>query len=107
MSDSRVLDIRAVDLVKAQVLENDIPVFVISFHTQEMHCFRDPKTGEVKLGADDRVASCGYVAVLTRLEDELDNPETGGWKIIDVCRLSDAFLALNCRITFVCPDGQT
>lgn len=84
VSDSRVLDIRGVDLVKAQVLENDIPVFVIAFHTQEILCYRNPKDGKVVMGADDRVKNCGYVCVLTRVEEELDNEETGGWKIIDV-----------------------
>lgn len=71
-------------LVKAQIMENDIPVFVIAFHTQEMHAFRDPKTGSVVVGADDRIKQCSYVVVMTRLEEELDNEETGGWKIIDV-----------------------
>jgi import inner membrane translocase subunit TIM44 len=86
ISESRVLDIRNVDMVKAQVLENEVPVFVVSFHSQEVHCFRDPKTGAIVSGADDRVKSVAYVAVLTRLEEELDNAETGGWKIIDIAR---------------------
>ena len=70
------------------MLENEVPVFVIAFHTQEMHAFRDPKTGSVVVGADDRIKQCSYVVVMTRLEEELDNEETGGWKIIDVCLLS-------------------
>lgn len=75
---------RLVQLVKAQILENDIPVFVIAFHTQELHAFRDPKSGEVVVGAEDRIRQCSYVVVMTRIEEQLDNEETGGWKIIDV-----------------------
>lgn len=82
--DSRVLDIRGVDLVRAQILENEVPVFVVAFHTQEILCYRNPKNGQVVMGADDRVKNCGYVVIITRLEAELDNEETGGWKIIDV-----------------------
>lgn len=49
-----------------------------------MHVFRDPKTGEVAAGAEDKIRQCNYVVVLTRVEEELDNEETGGYKIIDV-----------------------
>lgn len=33
----------------------EIPVFVISFRTQEIHVYRDVKTGEVKAGVEDRI----------------------------------------------------
>ena len=33
----------------------EIPVFVISFRTQETHVYRDTKTGEVKAGVEDRI----------------------------------------------------
>jgi import inner membrane translocase subunit TIM44 len=74
-------------------LENDVNVFVVSFRTQEIINFRDPKTGEVVVGDENRIEQCGYVAVMTRLEEELDNEVTGGWKIIDMGRRSQvAFL---------------
>lgn len=76
-----------------KVLENEVNVFVISFRTQEIITFRDPKTGEVAAGDENRIEQCGYVAVMTRLEEELENEETGGWKIIDMGRRSQtAFL---------------
>ncbi len=59
-------------------------MFVITFATQEMLLFRNPKTGEIVVGAEDRVEQCHYAAVITRLEEELDNELTGGWKIIEV-----------------------
>jgi hypothetical protein len=78
-----------------KILENDIPVFVISFATQEVLLFRNAKTGEIMVGADNKVEQCTYVAVVTRVMEELDNELTGGWKVIEVCyfaRLLIAFL---------------
>lgn len=61
-------------------------MFVVSFQTQEVLVFRSAKTGEVVVGNPDRVEQCSYGAVMTRLEDELDNELTGGWKVIEVSR---------------------
>ena len=59
-------------------------MFVITFATQEMLLFRNAKTGEIVVGSEDRVEQCHYAAVITRVEEELDNELTGGWKIIEV-----------------------
>ena len=64
-------------------------MFVITFATQEMLIFRNAKTGEIVVGAEDRVEQCHYAAVVTRLEEELDNELTGGWKIVEVCDISN------------------
>ena len=69
------------------MLEDDIPVLCVTFSTQEVLLFRDAKTGEVTVGAEDKVEQCGYGAIITRVESELDNETTGGWKVIEV-RLS-------------------
>jgi Tim44-like domain len=54
--DGDVLDIRAVDVVSARLLPQiDIPVFVVTFRTQEVHVYRDIKTAEVKAGVEDRI----------------------------------------------------
>merc|ERR1711939_1186856 len=90
ISDSRVLDIRGVDIQAVKVLENDVNVFIVSFRTQEIINFRDPKTGEIVVGDENKIEQCGYVAVMTRIEEELDNEETGGWKVIDMGRRSQA-----------------
>lgn len=87
VSDSKVLDIRQVDIASAKLLENngeDIPVFVITFATQEVLLFRSAKTGEVVVGAEDKVEQCTYAAVLTRVEEELSDELTGGWKVVEV-----------------------
>ncbi|KAI0793942.1 mitochondria import inner membrane translocase TIM44 subunit [Fomes fomentarius] len=88
ISDSKVLDIRQVDVSTGKVLENNIPVFVITFATQEVLLFRNVKTGEIAVGAEDRVEQCHYAAVITRVEEELDNELTGGWKIVEMGRRS-------------------
>ena len=63
-------------------------MFVITFATQEMLIFRNAKTGEITVGAEDKVEQCHYAAVVTRVEEELDNELTGGWKIVEVRTLS-------------------
>ncbi|KAI0923887.1 hypothetical protein AcW1_006715 [Taiwanofungus camphoratus] len=88
ISDSKVLDIRQVDVSAVKLLENDIPVFVITFATQELLLFRNIKTGEIVVGAEDKVEQCHYAAVITRVEEELDNELTGGWKIVEMARRS-------------------
>ena len=54
--DGQILDIRAVDVVSAKVLsQSDVPVFIVSFRTQEIHVYRDIKTDEIKAGVEDRI----------------------------------------------------
>ncbi|KAK0501370.1 import inner membrane translocase subunit tim44 [Armillaria luteobubalina] len=79
ISDSKVLDIRQVDVSAGKILENNIPIFVIQFSTQEVLLFRNVKTKEVVVGAEDRVEQCTYIAAITRLEDELTNELT--WRM--------------------------
>jgi hypothetical protein len=67
-----------------KVLDNNVPVFVITFSTQEVLLFRNAKTREIVVGAENKVEQCAYVAAITRVEEELDNELTGGWKVIEV-----------------------
>lgn len=82
--DSKVLDIRQVDVSTGRFLEDNTPVYVITFTTQEVLLFRNRKTRDVVVGAEDRVEQCSYAAVITRVEEELENELTGGWKVIEV-----------------------
>ena len=84
ISDSKVIDIRHVDVNMGKILEDELPVFYVTFATQEIVVFKDAKTGEVVSGREDKVEQCTYAAVLTRLEGELDNELTGGWKVVEV-----------------------
>ncbi|KAL0955340.1 hypothetical protein HGRIS_004223 [Hohenbuehelia grisea] len=88
ISDSKVLDIRQVDISEAKILENNLPVFLITFSTQEVLLFRNVKSREVIVGAEDKVEQCMYVAAVTRVEEELTNELTGGWKVIEMARRS-------------------
>ncbi|KAK7025023.1 mitochondrial import inner membrane translocase subunit TIM44 [Favolaschia claudopus] len=88
ISDSKVLDIRQVDVSAGKILDNEVPVFVIQFATQEVLLFRNAKTREIVVGAEDRVEQCTYFAAVTRVEEELDNELTGGWKVIEMARRS-------------------
>jgi mitochondrial import inner membrane translocase subunit TIM44 len=85
--DGQVLDIRGVDIARASIYSQlEIPVFVVGFKAQEIHVYRDSKTGEIKAGVQDRIQQVTYVMVLTRVAEEVFNPETGGWKVIDFAR---------------------
>lgn len=57
---------------------------MVTFATQEMLLFRNAKSGEVVVGAEDKVEQCTYAAAITRIPEELDNELTGGWKIVEV-----------------------
>ena len=86
-----------------KLLENNVPVFIISFNTQEVLLFRNAKTNEITVGSESKVEQCSYVAAITRVEEELDNELTGGWKVIDVS--VSLFLCYN-PDPKTCPDGK-
>lgn len=75
--------------MSAKILENDVHVYVVSWRTQEVLAYRDLKTNEITVGDENKIQQVGYVAVLTRVAEELDNEETGGWKVIDVSPMSE------------------
>ncbi|CAK9783382.1 putative peripheral mitochondrial membrane protein [Cutaneotrichosporon oleaginosum] len=86
VSDSRVLDIKHVDIAQGKLLDNDVPVFVVSFASQEILLFRSAKTGEAVVGDENAVEACRYAMVLTRVPSEVDNELTGGWKVVEMAR---------------------
>ncbi|KAG9006115.1 protein translocase subunit [Tulasnella sp. JGI-2019a] len=88
ISESRVLDIKHVEIATGKMLEDEVPVLTVTFATQEVLMFRNAKTAEIAVGAVDKVEQCFYGAVITRVESELDNPTTGGWKVIEMVRRS-------------------
>ncbi|KAG8924415.1 protein translocase subunit [Tulasnella sp. 419] len=88
ISSSRILDIKHVEITAGKMLENEIPVLTVTFATQEVLVFRNAKTGEIEVGAEDKVEQCFYGAVVTRVEAELGNETTGGWKVVEMVRRS-------------------
>ena len=83
--DGRILDIRHVDIMTARMLEpGDIPVFVITCRTQEVHVYRQIKTGELAAGMEDKVQLVTYGIGVTRTAEDVNNPETRGWRLIEL-----------------------
>lgn len=86
-SDSRILDIRGVDVVTCKILlPNDTPVIVVSCRAQEIHLFRDAKTGEIKAGTEDHIQMSTYAMVFTRVPENMDDETTEGWTAVEFVR---------------------
>lgn len=84
-SDGRILDIRHVDISHARMLEpGDIPVFVVTCRTQEVHVYRNAKSNELAAGMEDRVQLVTYAIGVTRIPEDVNNPETRGWRMIEL-----------------------
>ena len=62
----------------------DIPVFVIMCRTQEVHVYKNKKTGILAAGMEDKVQQVTYAIGVTRIPEDVNNPETRGWKFIEL-----------------------
>lgn len=83
--DGRILDIRHVDILSARMLEpGEIPVFIITCRTQEVHVYRQIKTGQLAAGMEDKVQLVTYAIGVTRTPEDVNNPETRGWRLIEL-----------------------
>jgi mitochondrial import inner membrane translocase subunit TIM44 len=83
--DGRILDIRHVDILSARILEpGEIPVFIITCRTQEVHVYRQIKTGQLAAGMEDKVQLVTYAIGVTRTPEDVNNPETRGWRLIEL-----------------------
>ncbi|CAG8434547.1 5351_t:CDS:2 [Diversispora eburnea] len=71
---------------RAKVLDNDVPVLVLSFHAQEVVVFRDKITKEIIYGREDQIDQATYACVITKQEDMLTDPLTNGWRVIDMAK---------------------
>lgn len=84
-SDGRILDIRHVDILSARLLEpGEVPVFIITCRTQEVHVYRNKKSGDLAAGMEDKVQLVTYAIGVTRLPEDVNNPETRGWRLIEL-----------------------
>lgn len=84
-SDGKILDIRGVDILSARMLDpGEIPVFVLMCRTQEVHVYRNAKSGELAAGMEDKVQQVTYAIGVTRIPEEVSNPETRGWRFIEM-----------------------
>ena len=85
VSACKLLDLNRVE-VKKLTFDNEIPLAVLSFATQEILLFKDIKTGEIKLGDENHIDKAFYAVVLTKTalidsKAEID-PLTNGWKVV-------------------------
>ncbi|KAI9890197.1 MAG: protein translocase subunit [Vezdaea aestivalis] len=84
-SDGRVLDIRNVEILSARLLEpGEVPVFIITCRTQEVHVYRQSKTNQLAAGMEDKVQQVTYAIGVTRIPEDVNNPETRGWRLIEL-----------------------
>ncbi|KAL8718947.1 MAG: hypothetical protein Q9225_003976 [Loekoesia sp. 1 TL-2023] len=84
-SDGRILDIRHVDILSARMLDpGEVPVFIITCRTQEVHVYRNAKTNELAAGMEDKVQLVTYAIGVTRVADDVNNPDTRGWRLIEL-----------------------
>lgn len=84
-SDGRILDIRNVDILAARMLEpGEVPVFIVTARTQEVHVYRDRKTGNLAAGMEDRVQLVTYAIGVTRVPEDVRNRDTRGWRLIEL-----------------------
>ncbi|KAG5942436.1 hypothetical protein E4U59_001113 [Claviceps monticola] len=84
-SDGRILDIRNVDIIRSKLLDpGEIPIFIITCRTQEVHVYRNAKTNELAAGMEDRVQLVTYAIGITRVPEDVQNPETRGWRLIEM-----------------------
>ncbi|KAJ5098985.1 Mitochondrial import inner membrane translocase subunit tim44 [Penicillium argentinense] len=84
-SDGRILDVRGVDISHARLLDpGEIPVFVVTCRAQEIHVYKNVKTGKLAAGMEDKVQLVTYAIGMTRIPEEVNNPETRGWRLIEL-----------------------
>jgi import inner membrane translocase subunit TIM44 len=84
-SDGRILDIRNVEVLSARILDpGDIPVFIVTCRTQEVHVYRNAKTNELAAGMEDKVQQVTYAIGVTRVAEDVNNAETRGWRLIEL-----------------------
>jgi import inner membrane translocase subunit TIM44 len=86
-SDGRILDIRNVEVMNSKILDpGDVPVFIVSCRTQEVHVYRNAKSGELAAGMEDKVQQVTYAIGMTRIAEDVNNPETRGWRMIELMK---------------------
>ncbi|CAH6720723.1 mitochondrial import inner membrane translocase subunit Tim44p [[Candida] jaroonii] len=86
-SDSKILDIRGVEIVTCKLLQpSNVPVVVVSCRAQEIHLYRNVKSGKVAAGTEDNIQLSTYAMVFTRNPEEFANEVTDGWKVLEFAR---------------------
>jgi import inner membrane translocase subunit TIM44 len=86
-SDGRIFDIRNVEILSARILDpGDIPVFIVTCRTQEVHVYRNANMNDQAAGMEDNVQLVNYAIGITRVAEDVNNPETKGWRLIELMK---------------------
>lgn len=78
------------ELTASKILENDLPILLLDFNTQEVLIFKNRK-GEIVLGSEDHIEHARYRIVFTK--DQCSdptlpiNPKTNGWRAIEAIKV--------------------
>ena len=80
ITESKILDLRNVDLAMARMVDGR-PVLVVTFLTYQTNIARD-QNGVIVEGKENAANRVGYVVALYREADR--HPVTGGWKVIEI-----------------------
>ncbi|KAH6563645.1 hypothetical protein BASA50_010344 [Batrachochytrium salamandrivorans] len=82
ISDSKLLDIRGVDVRQLTLLNDEIPIILVGFTTQEILLFRNRKR-ELVVGSEDAISTASYAVAFTKAQlvdpEAVHNPVTNGW----------------------------
>lgn len=78
--DSKILDIRNVELLLAKIMDGN-PVLIMSFMAQQLNCVRD-STGAIKEGGEDKIERVFYVFAMRRNQNELD--PLLAWEVMEI-----------------------
>jgi len=85
----KLIELRNLELNTAKFLENDTPVLILSFNTQEILAFSD-KDGKIVVGKEDNIQHCIYAVVFSKSQfvdpKRKIDPRTEGWIIIDLAK---------------------
>jgi import inner membrane translocase subunit TIM44 len=49
-----------------------------------VHVYRNAKSGKLASGMDDKVQQVTYAIGVTRIPEDVNNPETRGWRLIEL-----------------------
>lgn len=67
--DPRILELDRIEFADARLLNENDPVLLVSFVTQQINCIRD-RSGKIIEGAEDDIRSIFYIFALARNESE-------------------------------------
>jgi import inner membrane translocase subunit TIM44 len=56
----------------------------VTCRAQEVHVYKNAKTGKLAAGMEDKVQLVTYAIGMTRIPEEVSNPETRGWRLIEL-----------------------